>query len=134
MPEDDSPDDDQENLWTPQSERRNRLANDAMQRQALGNIVQTQRELKRDLDRLRDTVSKDVEAGTERTFLIRRIEERLNELYVRFLVVEARYVTKEDHEKALAPFRKWGSWIAMLVIGMVVTAVVGTVLVKGGAR
>jgi hypothetical protein len=134
MPEDELPDDDQDNGWTPQSERRSRLANDTMQRHALGNIAQAQRELKRDLDRLRDVVAKDVEAGTERTFLIRRVEERLNEMYARFLVVEARYVTKDDHEKALAPFRKWGSWIAMLVIGMVVTAVVGTVLVKGGVR
>ena len=115
-------------------DRRHRLANDAMLRQGLDGIRQTQRELKRDLDKLREVVGKDVESGTERTFMIRRIEERLNELFARFSLVESNYVRREDHEKALAPFRKWGSWIAMLVIGAVVTAVMGLVLVKGGAH
>lgn len=128
MPDDDSPD---ENNW--QGEERRGVTRYSVEniRSRLDGIAAAQRDLKRDIERLRGVVSKVSETGTERGFIIRRVEERLGDLYARFLSVEQRYIPKEDHEKSLAPFRKWGSWIAMLIIGGVVTAVMALVLGKG---
>ena len=95
-------------------------------------IARAQEQASGGLGKLQETVAKGLEGATERGYVIRRIEDRLTDLQARFAVVEANYVKAADHEKELAPFRKWGSWIAMLVIGGVVTAIMALVLGKGG--
>lgn len=136
LPPDDENGSDDDNSWG-HGRQLNRVSVESIRNQ-LASIAQAQREMKRemksDIERLRDVVNKDVESGNERTFMIRRVDERLNDLFARFVVVEQRYINKEDHEKALAPFKKWGSWIAMLVIGGVVTAIMALVLGKGAGH
>ena len=101
-------------------------------RSRLAAIAKGQDEARGDLGKLKDTVGKGLEGATERGYVIRRIEDRLADLQARFPVVEQNYVKAADHEKELAPFRKWGSWIATLVIGGVVTGVMAMVFGKGG--
>lgn len=113
-------------------DRRNRTATDAMIQARLAQVLAQQRELRDDLRRLREDLTKQGEAGSERSFLIRRIDERVNELFARIAVIEANYVKKEDYAKTVEPIKKWGTWLAMAVIGSVLTAVLGMVLNKGG--
>ena len=128
MPEEDPPD---ENGWSGAGNRpaRNNVYDI---RNRLAAIAKSQDQARADFCKLRDTVSEGLKGANERGYVVRRIEDRLADLQARFSVVEANYVKAADHEKELAPFRKWGSWIAMLVIGGVVTAVMALVLGKGG--
>jgi hypothetical protein len=100
-------------------------------RSRLDRIARAQDVANGGLGKLQDTVGKALEVAAERGYSIRRIEDRLADLQARFGVVEANYVKAADHEKELAPFRKWGSWIGMLVIGGVVTALMALLFGKG---
>lgn len=113
------------------SERRHRLNNEAMVAQRLEDIQRMQREVKRDFEQLRRDVADDAKSGTERGYAIRRIEERVGEVFARLTKVEASYVSKEDHEKAIAPFRKGVAWVATLIIGTVITGLMALLLNKG---
>ncbi len=126
--------DDYEGDTAPESgpDRRRRINNEAVVVQRLEDILRWQRDFRRDMDKLREEFSKDVQGGTERMYLIKRIEERVNEMFVRLMAVEASYVRKEEHERDMAPFRKYAGWLSTLVIGAVITAVLATVLNKGG--
>jgi hypothetical protein len=101
-------------------------------RQRLDGIAKAQGEARSNLGRLQETVGKGLEGAAERGYVIRRIEDRLADLQTRFAVVEQNYVKAEQHEKELAPFRKWGSWIATVVIGGVVTGLMMMLFGKGG--